>query len=291
MTVSTKCRAAVLGHPIAHSLSPLLHRAAYEELGLVDWTYEAIDLTEEQLPGFLVGLDEQWAGLSVTMPLKQAALAAVDHVEPLAQVVGAVNTVIVQAGGSRPTLVGANTDVHGLVAALREGDESGTDGPVCDEPAAVILGAGATASSALAALAELGCTRPVVYVRSFGRTGGLARSAHRMGVEPMFRPISEAVAAMTRAEVVVSTLPPGAADVLAAELARGDDVRPGAVLLDAAYQPRHTPLGAAFAKRGGVTVDGERMLLHQAVEQVRLMTGLPGPLAAMDAALRAALTT
>lgn len=106
-------RAAVLGHPIAHSLSPVLHRAAYAALGL-DWTYDAVDVTEETLPGFVAALDDGWAGLSLTMPLKQAVLPLLDHVEPLAEVVGAVNTVLVQGGGARPTLVGANTDVHGL---------------------------------------------------------------------------------------------------------------------------------------------------------------------------------
>lgn len=114
-------RAAVLGHPIAHSLSPVLHRAAYRALGLDSWSYDAVDVTEDGLPGFVAGLGDDWAGLSLTMPLKQTVLPLLDHVEPLAQVVGAVNTVLVQGSGSARTLVGANTDVHGIVAALREG--------------------------------------------------------------------------------------------------------------------------------------------------------------------------
>ncbi len=115
-------RAAVLGHPVAHSLSPVLHRAAYDALGLDGWSYEAIDTTEEQLPAFVNGLDASWAGLSLTMPLKHAVIPLLDHVDPLANVVGAVNTLVVQpTGGTRPTFVGTNTDVHGLVAALREG--------------------------------------------------------------------------------------------------------------------------------------------------------------------------
>lgn len=273
----------MLGHPIGHSLSPRLHSAAYAALGLDGWRYDAIDVTEEQLPALVESLDDTWAGLSVTMPLKQAIMPLLDHVEPLATVVGAVNTVLVQGGGRRPTLVGANTDVHGIVEALREG----LPGPGVARPTAAVLGAGATASSALAALAELGCPHPKVYVRSLGRTGGLARAAHRMGVEPTFRPLSEAVAGMREAQLVVSTLPPGAADPLAADL-RGDDVVDG-VLLDVAYDPRRSALGTAWASAGGTTVDGERMLLHQAVEQVRLMTGRPGPMAAMAAALDDAL--
>lgn len=284
-------RAAVLGHPIAHSLSPRLHRAAYRALGLADWEYEAFDVTEEELPAFVDRLDDTWAGLSLTMPLKQVVFGLLDHVEPLADVVGAVNTVLVQPGGSRPVLTGANTDVHGLVAGLREG--LGEPGPVpAGSRSAVVLGAGATAASTLAALAQLGCTAPVVYVRALGRTGTLARAAHRMGVEPVFRPIGQALAALAGADLVVSTLPPHAADDLAAALRDDPAVagpRPGAVLMDVAYDPRRTALSDAWEARGGVAVPGERMLLHQAVEQVRLMTGRPGPLAAMDAALGDAL--
>lgn len=280
----------MLGHPVAHSLSPRLHRAAYRALGLDDWSYEAVDVTEEQLPAFVAALDGSWTGLSLTMPLKQTVIPLLDHVEPLAEVVGAVNTLLVQPGGRTPVLTGANTDVHGLVAALTEGLAAAATTGARDRTA-VVLGAGATAASALAALAELGCTAPVVHVRSLGRTGGLARAAHRMGVEPVFRPLGEALGAMTRADLVVSTLPPRAADDLAAALGASAEhtPRPGAVLLDVAYDPRPTALQQAWQARGGVAVPGERMLLHQAVEQVRLMTGRPGPLAAMAAALDDAL--
>lgn len=294
MTAGSARRAAVLGHPIGHSLSPVLHRAAYRALGLVGWSYDAVDVTEEQLPAFVGDLDATWAGLSLTMPLKQTVLPLLDHVEPLAGVVGAVNTVLVQAGGSgRPVLTGANTDVRGIVAALSEGLAAGaaTSGERPPGRTAVVLGAGATAASALAALAELGCPTPVVLARSLGRTGALARAAHRMGVEPVFRPLDGALDAMGGADLVVSTLPPRAADDLAAGLAARTAHRalPGAVLLDVAYDPRPTALHTAWLAAGGVAVPGERMLLHQAAEQVRLMTGRPGPLAAMDAALGAAL--
>ncbi|MEN0128146.1 MAG: shikimate dehydrogenase [Brevundimonas sp.] len=278
MTPSITRRAAVLGHPVAHSLSPTLHRAAYEALGLEHWAYDAVDLAADDLPGFVGSLDESWAGLSLTMPHKQVVLPLLDHVEPLAQVVGAVNTVLLSGSGSSRTLVGANTDVYGVVRALREG----LDGPVTS---AAVVGAGATAASTLAALGELGCTTPVVYVRSMQRAGGLMRAAHRMGVSPDFRPLDRAAAELGRASVVVSTLPHHAADAIAADL-----VGPATgVLLDVAYEPRPTALHVAWVEAGGVAVGGERMLLHQAVEQVRLMTGHPGPLAAMDDALRSRL--
>lgn len=286
-TSSAPRRAAVLGHPVAHSLSPVLHRAAYDALGLDGWRYEAIDTTEEQLPALVASLDASWAGLSLTMPLKHAVIPLLDHVDPLANVVGAVNTLVVQpTGGRRPTFVGTNTDVHGLVAALREGlgERSVTS--------AVVLGAGATAASTLAALAELGCTSPTVLVRSLGRTGGLQRAAHRMGVEPRFEVLDPSGASVlgrfAAADVVVATLPARAADPVADALATSGTT-PGGVLLDVVYDPRPTALSAAWSAAGGTVVGGERMLLHQAAEQVRLMTGRVAPLAAMDAALESAL--
>ncbi|RHA40528.1 shikimate dehydrogenase [Cellulomonas rhizosphaerae] len=278
MTDPSPRRAAVLGHPVAHSLSPTLHRAAYAALGLDHWSYEAVDVVADDLPSFVGSLDETWAGLSLTMPHKQVVLPLLDHVEPLASVVGAVNTVLISGSGTARTLVGANTDVYGLVTALREG----LSGPVAS---AAVIGAGATAASTLAALGELGCSAPIVYVRSMQRAGALMRAAHRMGVTPEFRTLDRAAAEIGRASVVVSTLPPRAADSLAESLVVG----PG-VLLDVAYDPRPTLLQAAWVSGGGVAVGGERMLLHQAAEQVRLMTGHVPPVAAMDAGLESQLT-
>ncbi|WP_456824640.1 shikimate dehydrogenase [Cellulomonas sp. P5_E12] len=271
MTDPAARRAAVLGHPVAHSLSPTLHRAAYEALGLTAWSYDAVDVTSEDLAGFIRGLDSTWAGLSLTMPLKQTVIPLLDHVEPLAEVVGAVNTVLVQGR----SLIGANTDVYGIVAALG----------LASVGSAAVLGAGATASSTLAALAQLGCASPVVYVRSVARAGGLMRAAHRMGVTPVYRTLDVAPSEIGRADVVVSTLPPHAADSLAALLSSADGV-----LLDVAYDPRPTALSVAWAALGGAVVGGEQMLLHQAAEQVRLMTGHPAPLAAMSEALDRKLT-
>jgi shikimate dehydrogenase len=284
-------RAAVLGHPIAHSLSPALHRAAYAALGLDAWRYDAVDVTEEQLPGLVESLTGEWAGLSLTMPLKQTVIPLLDHIEPLAEVVGAVNTVLVQSGRGRPVLTGANTDVYGIVTAL---GEALAPGPVASvRRTAAVLGGGATAASTLAALAQLGCTTPVVYVRSLGRIGGLMRAAHRMGVEPRYVSSDAAARELTSADLVVSTLPPHAADGLAAQLieqaSEHDAVAPSGVLLDVAYDPRPTALAAAWTRAGGAVVRGERMLLHQAAEQVRLMTGRTAPVEAMSAALVDAL--
>ena len=281
-------RAAVLGHPIAHSLSPVLHAAAYAALGLDGWRYTAIDTPTEELAGVLRELDLGWAGLSLTMPLKQAVIPLLDEVDDVARATGAVNTVTVRPAACGVVLAGTNTDVHGLVAALREGLG---ERPVGE---AVVVGAGATAASTLAALRDLGCAGPHVLVRSLGRTAGLQEAAERLGVEPRFALLDPegSQEVLRAADVVVSTAPAHAADGLAEALdarGRGPAGSVGGVLLDVVYDPRPTALSQAWERAGGVVVGGERMLLHQAAEQVRLMTGRRAPLGAMDAALRAEL--
>ncbi|MGI5191381.1 shikimate dehydrogenase [Promicromonospora sp. CA-289599] len=296
MSTTMTRRAAVLGHPVAHSLSPVLHGAAYRALGLDGWQYGVHDVTEDALEGFLRDVDAGWAGLSLTMPLKQVVIPLLDHVDPLAEAVGAVNTVLVSGGGlsagragsGAVTTTGTNTDVHGIVAALREG--LGARG-VAD---AVILGGGATAASALAAVAELGCVSPRVFVRSLDRIGPLRAAVARMGVSPSFAVFDEraTTSALAVADAVVSTTPKYAADQwapLLTGLLTGAGEKPRGVLLDVVYDPRPTALQSAWTALGADAVGGERMLLHQAAEQVRLMTGRPAPLAAMDDALRTAL--
>ena len=277
-------RAGVLGHPISHSLSPVLHRAAYAELGL-DWTYDAHDVTEDTLPQFIAGLDDSWAGLSLTMPLKVAALPLVDFVEPMAKLVGAINTVLIQPVAQGRQLVGANTDVHGIVAALSEGGvDKATSG--------VVLGGGATATAAVAALGRMGVTRPVVAIRSRARAGNLLRAATKMGIEPRLVPFDRVLDYLSDAQAVVSTVPASAGAEFSADWIE-KRVRVGqggpAVLLDAVYSPIDTPLGLAWESAGGTFVRGTRMLLHQAGEQLRLMTGHEAPLDAMSQALTAAL--
>lgn len=284
-------RAAVLGHPIAHSLSPVLHTAAYEALALDGWRYTAIETPSDALEELVDDLDLTWAGLSLTMPLKQMIIPMLDDVDPVAVATGAVNTVVVRPSSCGITLGGYNTDVYGLVTALREGQRRAGAAPR-DVERAVVIGAGATAASAVAALAELGCTAPVVLARSLARTADLRAAAARLEVSPSYEVLDAATAlgALHGADVVVSTLPARAADPLAdALLTQAGPGAVGGVLLDVAYDPRPTAISQAWAERGGVVVGGERMLLHQAAEQVRLMTGRTAPVAAMDAALRQAL--
>lgn len=262
-------RCAVLGSPIAHSLSPVLHRAAYADLG-VDWEYTAIEMDEEGLAGFLASLDSRWRGLSLTMPLKRAVMELLDEADPWARAAGAANTVTLSEGRR----VGANTDVPGAIAALREH----ADGPW---DSALVLGGGATATSILLALDSLGCRSATLAVRSPERAGptiaALAAAAPRLTVSV------EPLQGQSRgADVLVSTIPAAAQTPALAALE-------APVTFEVLYDPWPTPLARAAADRGAVLVSGLDLLAHQAAGQVTLMTGLPAPLEAMRAAGRRAL--
>ncbi|MBG0831280.1 shikimate dehydrogenase [Planomonospora sp. ID67723] len=261
-------RAAVLGSPIAHSLSPYLHRAAYRAMGLDGWSYEAIECDEAGLPALLGGLGPEWAGLSLTMPLKRAVLPLLDTVSGLAVEVGGANTVVFREDGRH----GDNTDVYGIVRALAE---AGVAAP----RSATVLGGGATAASALAALRELGLGGVTLVVRDPARAGETAEVAERLEVALEVRTFDKLDAALD-VDLVVSTLPSGAADGLAGEVA----VRVPAVF-DVVYAPWPTPLAEAVRQAGGAVIGGFPMLLHQAVRQVELMTGRTDvPVEAMRAA-------
>jgi len=276
-------RAAVLGHPVSHSLSPVLHSAAYGALGL-DWTYEAIDVDVPQFEGFLGDLGDEWAGLSLTMPLKTEAARLADFVEPQAKLVGPVNTLIPSGLGEYRHWVGANTDIHGITASFREAGVSRCG-------SALIIGGGATATSALAAFASIGATSLSVAVRDRTRAGALMRTANRLGVTVRILDIEkeETITALTRVDAVMSTIPVVAGSQLAVRLSDAEATTPG-VLLDAVYAPVSTPLAESWVAAGGTFVSGVRMLLHQAGEQVRLMTGREAPLTVMDLALSRLLT-
>ena len=273
--------AAVIGSPIAHSLSPVIHRAAWEQLGIDGWEYRRAGVTEESLPTFIGQLDESFRGLSVTMPCKQAVMPLLDAIDPLASVVGAVNTVVPSAG----MLAGFNTDVTGIASAIRRAcSRSGIPVP----SSALVLGARATASSALAALGELGITTTTVAARRFGGPGSVISAASRLGVsveQVMWSDVSAVASAAARADVLISTLPAGVADPIASRLAS----REGQILLDVIYSPRDTALRTTFEKAGGVVAEGTDMLVYQGAAQVQLMTGRSPDPAVMRHALEAEL--
>src|SRR6202161_513553 len=264
-------RAAVLGSPIAHSRSPLLHLAAYRALGLSDWTYELIEGGADELPGLVGGFGPEWVAVSVTMPGKFAALRFADERTDRAELVGAANTLLRTPNGWRAD----NTDVDGVSGALcAEGLVTG---------AAVVSGSGGTAPAAIVGLAELGVTDITIAARNPDKAAGLIELAGRVGVAARFCDLdgdvlSDAVAA---AGVLVSTLP---ADVAAGY---ADIFATAPVLLDAIYDPWPTPLASAVAAAGGQVISGLQMLLHQAFAQVEQFTGLPAPREAMTCALEA----
>ncbi|MDG4863809.1 shikimate dehydrogenase [Streptomyces sp. T-3] len=267
-------RVAVLGSPIAHSLSPVLHRAAYAELGLDDWTYDRFEVDEAALPGFLEGLGPEWAGLSLTMPLKRAVIPLLDEVSETAASVEAVNTVVFGPDGRR---TGDNTDIPGIVAALRERGIEQVE-------SAAILGAGATASSALAALSRICSGEIVAYVRSEARAAEMRQWGERLDVEVRTADWADAERALS-APLVVATTPAGTTD----DLAKAVPERPG-TLFDVLYEPWPTELAARWSMFGGAVVSGLDLLVHQAVLQVEQMTGVPkAPLDAMRKAGERAL--
>ena len=259
-------RAAVLGHPIGHSKSPALHRAAYQQLGL-DISYTAIDVTEDLLPALMRQVRDQpgWCGLSVTMPLKNAMVAEVDEIRGVARTLGVVNTVSFEDNGAGKRTVGSNTDVTGIVNALRHAGAGRA-------PSAVVLGGGGTAASAVAALKELGTENARVFVRDTSRTLDVQAAADSVGLNLEIRNLADAAAPTAASDVVISTLPPRAADGLAAEIAAMKTRSPG-VLLDVAYDPWPSLIASVWQSGGGSVVPGLEMLLYQAVEQVRLFSG------------------
>jgi shikimate dehydrogenase len=270
-------KAAVLGKPIAHSLSPVLHRAAYQALGLDDWTYDLVECDEAGLPGYVNSRGIDWAGLSLTMPLKRAVLPLLDHTDHLAAATGGANTVVFRPEGR----YGYNTDVQGIVDALTEAGVA-TPGTV------TIVGAGATACSALAAVGELGLTQADVVLRDEARAGGLLATAERLGLKVRLSPWeSLGRDGGPTPDLLISTVPAGAVDDYAERAVMIRRAPP--VVFDVVYASWPTALAQAAATVGSAVVSGYAMLVHQAAAQVELMTGKPAPLEAMRVAGEAEL--
>jgi shikimate dehydrogenase len=264
-------RAAVCGKPIAHSLSPVIHQAGFVAAGLTGWSYTAIECAEAELPDLVAGLGPEWAGLSLTMPLKEVALRVATTATPVAAAVGAANTLVRGADGSWHA---DNTDVGGMVRVLRAAGL----GPA---PTVTVLGGGGTARAALAAAARLGAAEVAVVTRRAQARAELAPVADALGIRLVGADWADAPAAC-HADAVVSTVPKGAADHLAGTVGW----RPRTVLFDAIYDPWPTPLAADAAAHGLPVVSGLDLLLAQALSQFEQFTGVrPAPEAAMRAAL------
>ncbi|OUD97036.1 Shikimate dehydrogenase [Clavibacter michiganensis subsp. michiganensis] len=252
-------RLAVLGSPIAHSLSPRLHAAAYAVLGL-DWTYEAVECTGADLGAFVAGLGSDWRGLSLTMPLKRDVLPLLDLVDDAARLAGAANTLLLERDAAGAVVRrGANTDVAGIVRALGAAgvERSGR---------AVVLGAGSTARSAVVALARMGAREVVVAARRPEQGRELAPLADELGVALLTIPLDDAAAELRDADTAISTLPGDAA----AAVPLPGRLPEATVLLDVTYAPWPTGIASAWERAGGRVVPGIDMLVQQALGQVRL---------------------
>lgn len=249
-------RCAVVGWPVAHSLSPVLHRAAYAELGL-EWTYDRVEVDSADLEEFIDGLNASWRGLSLTMPLKRTVVPLLDTSDDWVRLSGVANTLVLDEGSKH----GYNTDIPGAVAAIRERLPSAPR-------SVVILGGGATATSVLLALAELGCTTARVLVRDPSRAEETVAvvSAHPRAPELSVETIAGISA--VEADLLVSTIPGVAQSPALLAACAG-----APAVFDVIYDPWPTPLARAVIEDGRHLVAGLDLLAHQAVGQVLRMTG------------------
>ena len=275
MSAAPPHRAAVLGSPVLHSLSPSLHTAGFAAAGLIGWHYDRIECDAEQLPGLVASSGPEWAGFSVTMPGKAAAAAVADIRSSRVDLLGVANTLHRGGSPSGPAWHAENTDVDGVVGALRAA------GVVPGR--ALVLGGGGTARSVVAALAELGAVEVTLAGRRPESVSVCTALARTLGLPVTTCDLTPAAVApaAAAADLVVSTLPAGVADPLAGVLAAVP------VLFDVVYAPWPTALAAA-SRPGRVLVTGLDMLLHQAFRQFELFTGHRAPRAAMRAGLLAA---
>lgn len=257
-------RCAVIGSPIGHSMSPLIHRTAYAELGIADqFSYDAFEVRPDTLADFLAGLDDDWAGLSVTAPNKQALIA---HGLPDQVVVNlqSGNTLIFGRDGA-PNRV-HNTDVTGMLGSLaRAGVVAARTG--------LVIGNGATARSALWAFGQLGIDQVIVQARDAERAlASLAPVAELVGIELGVQPYGAAATLPAsfggRADLLVQTAPAQLAPAVAAELAGQ-----ASAVFEVVYSQYPSNLDLAARDAGVVALDGLDLLVGQAIDQIALMTG------------------
>lgn len=270
--------AAVIGSPIQHSLSPFLHQAAYRDLGL-NIDYRRIEITKETIGSFLASWPEGLVGLSVTMPLKQVIIPLLSQVDGLAKAVGAVNTVVPFPGG---ITAGFNTDVYGLVTAIKE-----AKGREFSPERAVIVGSGATASSALAALGELQAGQINLLARRVSGAGNAVQAATRLGIDPGYVPLAageKARETLQAADLIISTVPRAVLD----DFYQTISFNPEQTVLDIVYDPWPSELVKQASRSDATIISGKAMLLHQALMQVKLFTSRTPNLEAMRTALKEA---
>jgi len=266
--------AGVIGWPVQHSLSPAIHNAAYDALGL-DWVYVALPVPPGAMPAAVAGLAAMgFAGANVTMPHKDAAAEAVDRRTDDAERLRAVNTIQVLPDST----LGANTDAPGFGRFLERDagfDAAGTS--------ALLFGAGGAARACALALARAGADRITVALREPVRVAALAAALEGFHTAVVAVPLD--VASAEPVDLIVNATPLGA---------HGEElplpaIGPETLAVDLLYRPAITPLQTAVRHAGGVAFGGLGLLLHQAALAIELWTGQPAPMEAMSAAALAAL--
>ncbi|WP_018143701.1 shikimate dehydrogenase family protein [Alloscardovia criceti] len=279
--------AAVLGSPIAHSLSPVLHNAAYRALGLTDWEYGRQEVREAALGTFFQSIDSTWAGVSMTMPLKKEALRFGDTQDERVAFLGVANTAVFDWNRSNshdsalPFIHLYNTDVDGIKRTFH--DEFLLDN--CSDKRVLILGSGSTATSAIAALMETGARDFTVCAVQDDQAHHVAKlmtqypAAHTSQTDTVtisVAPWSDAIRFIPQADIIIAAVPAHATDTLAADVAQLPpylDVT-GTYVLDVIYDPRPTDFMHSMELKGAHVRGGEHMLLRQAIAQVAYMTSL-----------------
>ncbi|MGB9661554.1 MAG: shikimate dehydrogenase [Moorellaceae bacterium] len=273
--VSAKTRAVgLLGYPVSHSFSPLLHNAAFHALGL-DWVYLAFAVEPSALPAAVAGLRALgFAGANVTIPHKETVMAWLDEIDPLARLIGAVNTIVVREG----KLAGYNTDGSGFRRSL---EEAGVD------PAgkrALVLGAGGAARAVVFTLVQSGCATLLLANRTPERAHELARAVGAFSATPIEvlpwedRALAEV---MPGVDLIINTTSIGMSPHQEGVPLDPELLQPHHLVYDLVYNPLETRLLAAARRRGCRTVSGLSMLLYQGAEAFTLWTGREAPLEVM----------
>ena len=250
---------AVLGSPISHSKSPLIHAAAYRVLGL-NWEYDKIEVRKGGVRPFIEGLDADWLGLSLTMPLKEEAAKFAESLDRAAEVTRAVNTLVRTETG----WAGFNTDVFGIVQAIHQANLGRLE-------TVLVIGSGATATSAVAAIKQLSPEAKVlVHARNKVTRAELVDFAKGLGLKA--KATGSLKRAANKADLTIATLPGGALNDAAAELAKSGSFRPRGAIFDVAYQPWPSSIASVWQGKQLPIISGLEMLLWQAVAQIRIFT-------------------
>lgn len=260
----------LIGHPVGHSRSPLMHNAAFEGQG-IDMRYLAFDVSPEELPTAIAGLRALGiVGANITVPHKEAVLRLLDTVDPTARRIGAVNTIVNQDG----VLSGHNTDIHGFLMALERGWGRGPRGSRC-----LVLGAGGSARAVVTGLACAEAAEVWVFNRTPSRARELCAAVASWSSVPCHTVgESELITVARQAELIVNATSVGMGESVKVSPIPVDILTRRHVIVDLTYGPEQTALIRGGRSVGGICLDGLEMLVQQAARSYELWTGRMAPI-------------